>query len=465
MSLVKKLSKNSIFYGMSLFLRFTTNALVFFYMANKLVVEDFGRITLANTFGKLMVVIVAFGFPLLMTRQTAVNKKESPKYMINILSLMVILSFISITTTNILTHILKYDPTTSTIVKIFLLYHIFNIMGLLLVSAFRGIMEFKYELLSSFAPDILLAIGTFYLVRTGHNLLTISYAFLATRILFFSIALALFLKIIGKPSKKDIDVAFCKYLLKESAPFALWAVMSIVYTQMGTVILSYYSGERSVGIFQGAFKVIMAAMFLSQILIDILYPYLSERFAVGNDAFKKALLVVNNLLLVVLLPLMGFIFIYSSEIMKLIYFKSPAISSGGYLLAILAVGYFFYFAPPYALGFAAMKKQKVNLWVSIITTVVNITANFILISKYNALGACIATLLSYATMRMGYVYFYLKYKLPFFSQEALLEAIIPLLALSVAHTLNAPLPLGILILSLFILRIAVIFYKKYGKVE
>lgn len=69
-----------------------------------------------------------------------------------------------------------------------------------------------------------------------------------------------------------------------------------------------------------------------------------------------------------------------------------------------------------------MDKQRLNFLVSFVCAVVNVTFNLALTPKYGALGAAISTVVTYATMKLLYAYYYRKLRIPMFDKSYLFIA-------------------------------------------
>ncbi|MFP4498139.1 MAG: flippase [Vulcanimicrobiota bacterium] len=420
------LAKNSLFYTMSLGLRVLFTALIFLYMANVLPVDDFGKMTLGNAYGKLMVIFVSFGFFQFVIRQIAERQEDAHKYLVNIIFLMFVFSFSTFAVSGVLVKILKYSYQTIIIVNLFLLYNIVGSVAQLISSFFRGVMKFEYEFYSAIVPDILMFVSIIYLVHINANLYLICFAFILSRVLYALVALYFYIKNFGFPGlKKNLNLMFAKNILRETYPFALWMAMELLYMQIGTIILSYYAPESKVGIFQGAFGVIILGQFGLGIVVTVFYPYVSKKYVQGMEEMKKSVTVANNSILIVILPLLFFIYYFSKDIMELVYRNSTEISGAWPVLSFLAIAYFFLYAPPFSHLFLAMKRQDINLKVSIFTNIVNIVASFILIPRYQEIGVCIASLIAFVFLRIIFIANYLKYKIPMFNKETLYHAILP----------------------------------------
>jgi O-antigen/teichoic acid export membrane protein len=171
-------------------------------------------------------------------------------------------------------------------------------------------------------------------------------------------------------------------------PFALFAIFQRIYTYVDSVMLSSLSGDRSVGIYQVAFKIITALQFLPMAFAASLYPAFSTYWHKNREqlsiTFERAL----NYLLIISVPISIGIFAVSDKVV--------ALFSHGYTDAVLPlqvtiVSVVFVFLN-FALGalLNACDRQSANTKIIAVAAVVCIGVNFYTIPRYGALGATIA---------------------------------------------------------------------------
>ena len=185
-------------------------------------------------------------------------------------------------------------------------------------------------------------------------------------------------------------------LLRESYPIAVAGIFAMINLRADAVILSLYVDQSALGLYNGAYALIIGFALFPTSFLPALYPALAQRFQTARaDAVK--LFLRSQLLSVGLgLGLAVGLTLTARWLMTVLY--GPAFSAGGPILAILGWAVLcMYVSYANSTFFNAVDRQDLNLWTAVLAGVVNVGANFVLVPRLGALGAAWATVLSEAT--------------------------------------------------------------------
>ena len=179
-------------------------------------------------------------------------------------------------------------------------------------------------------------------------------------------------------------------LLKQSAPIGMGVVFSVIYFRLDTVMLQLMTDERTVGLYNAAYKLFELAVVLPHSLMIVFFPGLVDEFHSEKEKFKvslkKVLVIYLGVGSIFALP----IFYYSFEVIDLIY-GNHFLRSGEILkiLAIAMVLSFLIFLLSNVLIVAGQEQKNARMLVG--ATLLNLILNLIWIPKHGAIGAAWST--------------------------------------------------------------------------
>ncbi|MDD4819166.1 MAG: flippase [Candidatus Colwellbacteria bacterium] len=256
----------------------------------------------------------------------------------------------------------------------------------------RGFHNLKFESISSviFQVIVLVLGWTFLILKMDLRIIMLS---LVTASLFNFIYSWAILKFkIKIPISVLFDFSFIKKILVFSFPFALFGIFQRLYTYLDSVLLSFFSGDYYVGIYQVSFKIIFALQFLPMAFIASLYPAMSYYWLNNKEQLAIAFRRSMDYLFLISVPISISVFLLSDQIILL--FKNDYAGANWPLkISILALVFIFINFPIGSL-LNACDRQAKNTRNMAITLISAIILNMILIPKFQALGASVVVLVS-----------------------------------------------------------------------
>lgn len=208
-----------------------------------------------------------------------------------------------------------------------------------------------------------------------------------------------------------IDYQNIKKLFKESMPFAIGAIMGEIFFNIDNVMLSKMVGMESVGYYNAAYKLSFSGMLFANTLTLVAYPYFSRRWPEDKDGVFRMFGGIFKMLVVLSFAFSLSATILSDHIITLVFGEQYKESAMLFNILVWSV-------PPLYLmhltgrALEAIGKQRFTANTMLISVIINILLNFILILKYGAIGASIATVftgflivaihLTYLRKKMGF---------------------------------------------------------------
>ncbi len=201
----------------------------------------------------------------------------------------------------------------------------------------------------------------------------------------------------------NADGGRAKELLKESWPLFLAVISTAIYMRIDQVMLGSLLGDKQVGIYTVAIKMIEIWYFIPMTIVSSLYPALINAREHDEQFYQRRLQTLYDTMSVIACALAIVTSLLSKTIIGFLY--GAEFAGAGPVLSIYA-----WASIPVFLGVAAnqnlviQNRTRMTLYRTVTGGVVNVALNMFLIPRYGANGAAIASLISYtaATFFFGF---------------------------------------------------------------
>lgn len=183
------------------------------------------------------------------------------------------------------------------------------------------------------------------------------------------------------------------YLFKESWPLILQGIIIMVYMKIDQVMLGQMAGDRSVGEFSAATRLVEVWYFIPMSLTASLFPEIINSRNLAPEQYEKRIQSLYDLMIWMAIGMAVLITIFAPFIIEVLYGEqyrnAAAVLS---LQTWMATSVFFGVARQKWLTAEGLLKD--GLYVEIAGMVINVSANLYLIPRYGAVGASIASLVA-----------------------------------------------------------------------
>lgn len=190
-----------------------------------------------------------------------------------------------------------------------------------------------------------------------------------------------------------IDRALAKKLLSRSWPLILAGFMVTIYMRIDQIMLGELIGNFAVGTYSAALKLSEIWYFIPGIISTSLFPSIIEAKKISDEVYFRRSQKLFDVLFFISAALAIFVTFTSDLIIHIIYgdqYKDAAV-----ILAIHIWTAVFVFFGSASSNFYIIENLQVKTFARTATgAVINIVLNFILIPRYAAVGAAVATLIS-----------------------------------------------------------------------
>ncbi len=184
--------------------------------------------------------------------------------------------------------------------------------------------------------------------------------------------------------------------LKRSVPFALLGLLMSLYTRIDSVMLErmLVDGKLQTGIYAQAFRLMDAGSMIGYLFAILLLPIFSQMIK-NKKAVGQLLRLAFFLIIIPTLTIAIAALFHNYSIIEILYHNH--VEESGIILSVLMFGLIF-ISSGYIFGTlltANGNLKELNI-ISGISVCINVILNLILIPRYQALGAAIASLISLA---------------------------------------------------------------------
>ncbi|MFA6106465.1 MAG: flippase [Patescibacteria group bacterium] len=389
---VANIAKNTSYFTVALILQKVISFSYFIILARYLGPEDLGKYYFAISFTTIFSIIIDLGFAGVLIREVAKDNAKAEKFLGSILAMKIPLTAVSFAAAAILINALGYPDITKYLVYLSMLCMAMDSFTLSFFSTIRGFHNLAYESAGSVIFQLIVIGAGAALVKAGAGLKWMFLPLIAASAFnfFYSMYLvAIKWKIKIRP---DWDFSRIKYIVGISIAFTLYGVLNRVYTFLDSVLLSLLSGDRAVGIYQVAFKMIIALQFLPMAFAASLYPALSLYWIKNKSQLSVTFERAMNYLIIISVPISAGIIMIADKIVLI--FKS------GYSEAILPLQItiaqllFTFVNFPIGSLLNACDRQKQNTYIMGVVALTSAVLNLILIPRIGVIGASIASSVS-----------------------------------------------------------------------
>jgi O-antigen/teichoic acid export membrane protein len=270
---------------------------------------------------------------------------------------------------------------------------------------FESQMQWKFRVFAKTSAFLLLSIVKIGLILMKAPLIAFAWAGLADTTL-GSVGLLLVYRLRGYSIRAwRFSRTMARSLLSDSWPLVFSALLTMVYLRIDQVMLGNMVGSGELGLYSVAVQVSEVWYFIPMAICSSVFPAIVEAETVSDELFyarmQKLYGLMTLLAYMVALPVSFF----ATEVIQILF--SSAYTGAGPLAAILVwTGVFTSLGAARNVLIVAKNWTRVNLVSIALGGALNILLNFFLIPTYGAMGAVIATFISYWFAVHGTCFFF-----------------------------------------------------------
>jgi len=191
----------------------------------------------------------------------------------------------------------------------------------------------------------------------------------------------------------QFDWHFIKRLQKESLPLGMFFIILTVFSYIDILMLSKMCPDfNAAGLYSAAFRVYEGVSILPTIIYLVALPRLSELFVIDKKRHYNFAIRIVKYMFLMAIPVVVYGYFFSDFLLTNFYNSKPEFFVAQFALQALFVGIIFQY-PNWMLNTILMSvdKQKIIMYVGLISLIFKVLLNLWAIPAYGYEGAAVAT--------------------------------------------------------------------------
>ncbi len=370
-------------------------------LARYLGVADFGKIAFALSYGLVLYVFSDPGISLSVTKFVARDPDPRSPWLADGLSLRSLLVIVSCTL-GLLPFLFNHYLRVNALVLVpIICSEQLRGLTITLCSIFRGLQQMIFEVLTVACERVAVLAVALWVLRSGHGVEAVAWAFLGGRLLALVLALAILRLRIGKV-EVSARPRLAGALLREAFPLAILLFAERINLYFAPLALTAISGEYAAGLFQSAFKIVTFPILLAGVVGGSLFPAMS---AAHGDAARVQKLYSFGVraLWHALLPGAVLTLVFAPQVMRIIF--GPQFVPAAPVLQLLTPYYAVYamITVSYYL-MPAVNEQRITMQLSVVSLGLNLIGGPLFMLAWGARGAAIGLIVTNLVVALSYWY-------------------------------------------------------------
>jgi len=196
-----------------------------------------------------------------------------------------------------------------------------------------------------------------------------------------------------------------KSMLRDGWPLVVSAILTMTYLRIDQIMIGNMIGSKELGLYSVAVQISEVWYFVPMAICSSVFPALVKAEAYSEELFYSRLQKLYNLMALFSYGIAIPVAFFADEIIVLL-FSSSYQDAGPLLTILIWTGLFTSLGAARNLLIVAKNWTRVNLVSIALGCAMNILLNILLIPKYGAMGAVIATFISYWFTMHGTCFFF-----------------------------------------------------------
>lgn len=384
----RKIFSNTVFMITASLINLGISIITTAMIARALGPELYGKYTFGLTFIFFFSVLANFGIETLFVRESAREKENISRMIMDIMHLKCILAFLTIVVVVVSANLLNYPKSTIHVIYIFSIGLFFQILYMTLMSVYRSLEKMLVVAIFSVIFRVITALMIVGAIYLDIGMMGIVWTFTIGNALVFLGSYVYFYNDIGILHFR-LNPRNWVLLISRGFPFYASALLTMVYTRINVLLLSKMEGELEIGYYMAAATLVETLYFIPDAVGISLFPAFSRIYGHSIEALKKTYAKMMKYILLITTAVCVGCFLVGGKILLLIY--GDAFHRSVPILTILIIYWaLMFFNNIMSNLLFSINKEKVQVKIMGFACVLNILLNIILIREYGFIGSAYA---------------------------------------------------------------------------
>lgn len=373
------LAKNTFWLGLNEVISKVIMFVVTISLVRYLGPTGFGAYNFALSYVAILVIFSDLGLGTILTRDVAKNKLEAEKYLGNTLGIKFFGSIIVLILTLFSFPFLGNNRQFILLILLTTLYSLSQQIQMAVISIITAFEKMEYIFVIKIIYYLGILLVALVTTRLGLKIEILMSGYFSISLLSILMAV-IFLNKLGINLTIGKDLIFWKKLLKETMPIFGLMAASTVYANFDSLLIAQFFGNKELGIYQSAYKILFAFYSINIINMAI-FPRMSILTHEKKDMLLSRMIkIVTGISLLILIPLASLISWKSNLIINLIYGKEYFLA-GPILVVLIWSGVVNYFRILITNLLIARRSQIKVFYAVTVGLMVNIVLNILITTK------------------------------------------------------------------------------------
>lgn len=389
MSVTSRVIKNS---SLLLVASVINNLMAFFltlFTARYLGAYDFGLISSATSFIGIFGIFCDLGFATYAIREVSRNKEVTGVYFGTVFFLRVISTIITFIIYMLFVFYNNFALDASQVMSLFGIYLIFNSLVGCYYSLFQSNEKMMYQTMGNVIYSVSVLLIILFIIIQGGTVITVTAGYPIAMFLSFVYCTYIAFKKYPKFSV-CLKKSFLKKIFIKGIPFGISSVFTSIYFWIALIILTYMAGSTAVGLFSSSQKLLLVLSGIFYLFSNAVFPIMSELFTTDKKKLKDLYYKLMKYLLILGMAMAVGTFIYSKEIIYIVYGSEYVVGANSLTILIWA-GIFMFLSGLSTTLLGAINKQFSVTKNAAFGALFSVIFNSIMIYFYSYIGASIST--------------------------------------------------------------------------
>jgi O-antigen/teichoic acid export membrane protein len=259
---------------------------------------------------------------------------------------------------------------------------------------FESQLKWKFTVFSKHTAFLVISVIKIALILVKAPLLAFAWAGLA-EIVLGSAGLVIVYRVNGyRLNTWRYSRAIAGTFLKDSWPQIFSVFLTMVYLKIDQVMLGSMAGNEELGFYSAAVRLTEAWYFIPLGICSSVFPAIVAARAADEQLFYERMQKLYNLMALISYGIAIPVMLFSNRIVELL-FHSAYAKTGPLLALLIWTGLFTSLGAARNVFMVSQNWLRINLATTLLGCLMNIALNYYLIPVYGAMGAIIASLISY----------------------------------------------------------------------
>jgi O-antigen/teichoic acid export membrane protein len=380
-----------------------TSFVLYALVGRQLGAHEFGQLSLALTLFYVFQVLAVAGLKTFITRQVAKDRAQTAAYFINGCMSAAITSFFSLLVLFSFVRLMHYPPATSLVILLLSLGLFPYAFSAVCEGVFQAWERMRYIAYVN-VPVNAVKIGCAFLLLNWKNALYVVILILLSSLIVIAVIEAWIMFRRFPRQQSAFDPRFSLSMIRSASTFLGIDGTTAVINSLNIVLLSKLANETQVGLFSAAMQLLTPLMLVYQSIALSVFPIMCRKVEPGFQSLKQMAEDSIELLLALTLPVVAGIFFLGDWALSVLYKNPVFLQTFPALRIVMWIMVFRVFTCVFGQVLVAGHREKINLRIVVVDTLVNLLVGWPLITHYGLYGAAIAVLLtSFADFSQHYI--------------------------------------------------------------